>query len=86
MSNFINPLLVDGYIDDTMQKSVQGAYVGTYSIPQEDYVDKVLKIEGKIAWFKRELEKANLQENERRAEYYASQLKELEKKLLMIKL
>lgn len=45
MSNMINPLYIDGYIDDEIGKSVQGAYTGTLNAPQEAMLDKKLKAE-----------------------------------------
>lgn len=45
MSNLINPLFVDNYIDDEIGKSVQGCYTGTLNAPQEAMLDKKLKAE-----------------------------------------
>lgn len=47
MSHFINPLYVEGCIDDQIGKSVQGCYQGTLDAPQERMLDKKLKAEYK---------------------------------------
>lgn len=45
MSHLINPLLVDGFVDDEMGQSVQGAYQGKLDAPQEIWLDRKLKSE-----------------------------------------
>ena len=45
MSHFINPQLVEDYVDDFVGKSVQGVYQGTLDVPQERMLDKRLKAE-----------------------------------------
>ena len=60
MSNLINPLLVDGYIDEQHTQSVQGCYTGSDYWEAECQADKALEAErimrARRAALKQELE------------------------------
>ena len=59
MSNLINPQLIDGYIDDQIEQSVQNTYTGTLDAPQEAWLDRKLK-EEREARYELAVQKARL--------------------------
>lgn len=91
MSNFINPLLVDGYVDDFVSESVQGCYIGDSYWDAERLADESIKRErNTLAYIKRlkmsihdlkwELEGCKPHQN-RRKECLGQQISKLETEL-----
>ena len=72
MSHLINPLLVDGYIDDEPHKSVQGCFVGSDYWEAERKADIAIGVRralyAEINWLKSSIErlKEELEEAEKR--------------------
>lgn len=55
MSNMINPLFIDDYIDECMNESVQGCFVGTDYWDAERQADKALEREREFFRYVRSL-------------------------------
>lgn len=47
MSNWVNPLFCDGYVDDEIGSSAQGCYTGSLDAPQEDMLDRKMSKEAR---------------------------------------
>ena len=95
MSNFINPWLVEGYVDEQDTGSAQGCYIGEDALFEgEMAAEKAIRaerekliyirhIKSSIAQLKCELEKCSVHHHRKR-ERIASQIKTLEKELKQI--